>query len=105
MNPESFSFDYFRNKITLSTNDHFTSLLFLPLVEPLSQLFLIPFGRADPFLNKPFVREDVEDSTEYLKNKTKKVTYLNFWAAASAVLSGDLLLPVLILERGKKEKQ
>lgn len=30
------------------------------------------------------------------------MTYLNFWAAASAVLSGDLLLPVLILERGKK---
>lgn len=34
-----------------------------------------------------------------------KVTYLNFWDAARAVLRGDLLLPVLTLQRGKKEKQ
>lgn len=80
----------------------FISFLFLPLVEPLFQLFLTAFGRADPFLNKPFIREDAEDSTEYLKNKTKKETYLNFWDAASAVLRGDLLLPVLILGREKK---
>lgn len=60
------------------------------------------FSRADSFLSKPFVREDVEDSTEYLKNKTKKVTHLSFWDAANAVLRGDLLLPVLILGRGEK---
>lgn len=34
-----------------------------------------------------------------------KVTYLSFWDAANAVLRGDLLFPVLILRRGKKEKQ
>lgn len=33
-----------------------------------------------------------------------KVTYLDFWDAANAVLRGDLLLPVLILGRRKKRE-
>lgn len=101
INPKSFPFYYFRNKITLWTNDHFISLLLSP-VEPLFQLFLTVFIQQSRFFLKSFVRENVEDSTEYLKNKTKKVTYLSFWDAAKAGLRGDLLLPELILGRGEK---
>lgn len=72
-----------------------------PPAEPPCRLCVTAFGVADPFLNEPFIREAVEDSTDELQNKTKKVTYLSFWGAASAVLRGDLLLPALILGRKK----
>lgn len=82
-------------------NDSGGSLLML-LALPRFQLFLIALGGADPFLNKPFIREDVRDCTEYFKNTTMKVTHLHLWDAASAVLRGDSLLPGLTLRREKK---
>lgn len=66
------------------------------------QLFPIALGGVDPFLNKPFIRGDIRDCTEYFKNTTMKVTHLCFWDAASAVLRGDSLLPGLTLRREKK---
>lgn len=87
-----------QNEIGLTKWD----LLPAPLALTYLQLFLIALGGTDPFLNKPFIREDIWDCTEYFKNTTMKVTHLCFWDAASAVLRGDSLLPGLILRREKK---
>jgi hypothetical protein len=64
----------------LLTNNNCISFLFFCLFS--FHLFLITFSRVDPFLNKPFMREDIWHSTEYFKNTTMKVTHLHFWDAA-----------------------
>lgn len=74
----------------------------LLLALPRFQLFLIALGGADPFLNKPLIREDIRDCMEYFKNTTMKVTHPHLWEAASAVLRGDSLLPGLTLRRERK---
>lgn len=74
----------------------------LLLALPRFQLFLIALGGADPFLNKPLIREDIRDCMEYFKNTTMKVTHPHLWEAARAVLRGDSLLPGLTLRRERK---
>lgn len=94
------SFECYGMKL-VSTNDNGVSFLLL-LALPRFQLFLIALGGADPFLNKPLIREDIQDCTEYFKNTTMKVTHPHLWEVARAVLRGDSLLPGLTLRRERK---
>lgn len=66
------SFDCYGMKL-VSTNDSGVSFLLLRAL-PRFQLFLIALGGADPSLNKPLIREDIRDCTEYFKNTATKVT-------------------------------
>lgn len=94
------SFDCYRMKL-VSTNDSGVSFLLLLALPPF-QLFPIALGGADPFLNKPLIREDIRSCTEYFKNTAMEATHPHLWEAARAVLRGDSLLPGLTLRRERK---